>query len=480
MKISWRRAIKWLALGFVGLVLAAYLLIGAGLKWYSSQLAADLAGAAGSRKLSSVAYESRQPHTITLLNHGLSSLYARLALIRSAKKSIELEFFIYDLDFSAKWITSELIARANHGIKIRLLVDFAGPVFQLQPEYAQLLERHGIEVRYYNTSPGYRIVSIHHRNHRKLLVVDDEAAILGGRNIADAYFGVSREYNFLDSDVQVQGEIVKGIRETFDMYWGSQYASAPGLKAPRDFLALEPGEAERRARIESAGRDELASEVVGACRDTVYVTDFPGIAESNRRVYRTIAGLLDGARTEVVGESPYFVLKEEGAALVQSVTRRGVNLQVLTNSLQSTDAFYTVATLWRGLGTVADTGLTLRAFQELRPGTVEGVASRVVESPRWGIHSKRAVIDSKQYLIGTYNIDPRSANLNSEMILVCRDGPEIAQAARADILARMQGAPTVADHDQPDRSALIAGADLPSKLRMLLVTPLADLFNFLL
>jgi putative cardiolipin synthase len=157
-----------------------------------------------------------------------------------------------------------------------------------------------------------------------------------------------------------------------------------------------------------------------------------------------------------------------------------VNLQVLTNSLQSTDAFYTVATLWRGLGTVADTGLTLRAFQQLRKGTVEGVASRLVESPRWGIHSKRAVIDSRQYLIGTYNIDPRSANLNSEMILVCRDGPEIAQAARADILARMQGAPAVADHDQSDRSALIDGADLPSKLRMLLVTPLADLFNFLL
>jgi len=251
VKISWRRAIKWLALGFVGLVLAAYLLIGAGLKWYSSQLAADLAGAAGSRKLPSVVYESRQPHTITLLNHGLSSLYARLALIRSAKKSIELEFFIYDLDFSAKWITSELIARANQGIKIRLLVDFAGPVFQLQPEYAQLLERHGIEVRYYNTSPGYRIVSIHHRNHRKLLVVDDEVAILGGRNIADAYFGVSREYNFLDSDVQVRGDIVKGIRETFDMYWTSQYANTPDLKAPRDFLALEPGEAEdhRRAGV---------------------------------------------------------------------------------------------------------------------------------------------------------------------------------------------------------------------------------------
>jgi putative cardiolipin synthase len=182
----------------------------------------------------------------------------------------------------------------------------------------------------------------------------------------------------------------------------------------------------------------------------------------------------------VVGESPYFVLKWEGAGLVQSVTRRGVDLQVLTNSLQSTDAYYTVATLWRGLDKVADTGLTLRAFQKLHAGTVEGAAGVVAGSPRWGIHSKRAVIDSREYLIGTYNIDPRSANLNSEMILVCRDGPGIAQAARADILARMQGAPEIADHDRYDRAALIDGADLPSQARMFLATPLADLFNFLL
>ncbi len=480
MRLPWPRILKWLVLGFFGLVLAAYLIFAAGLKWYSSQIAADLAGRAGEQALKSVVYESRQPQTVTLLNHGLSSLYARLDAIRNAKKSIELEFFIYDLDFSARWITSELITRAEQGVKVRLLVDFSGPVFQLQPEYAQLLDRHGIEVRYYNTTPTYRIVSVNHRNHRKLLVVDDETAIVGGRNIADSYFGVSPVYNFLDSDVRVRGDIVRSMRETFDLYWGSQYATQPDLRAPRDFLALQPGEAERRARIEAAGREELEREVTGPCHHALYVTDFPGISEQNRRVYRTIAGLLNDARTEVVGESPYFVLKEEGAALVHSVTQRDVSLQVLTNSLQSTDAFYTVATLWRGLGNVADTGLTLRAFQVLRKGTVEGMATRVVDSARWGIHSKRAVIDGRELLIGTYNIDPRSANLNSEMIFVCRDGPEIAEAARADILARMQESTAVAEKDQTNRSGLTDGADLPSQLRMLVVMPLADLFNFLL
>lgn len=480
MRLPWPRIVKWLVLGFLGLVAVAYLVFAAGLKWYSSGIAAGLAGQNGAMPQSAVVYESRQPHTVRLLNHGLSSLYARLDAIRNARRSIELEFFIYDLDFSARWITSELIARADQGVKVRLLVDFSGPVFQLQPEYAQLLAGHGIEVRYYNTTPTYRIVSINHRNHRKLLVADDEVAIVGGRNIADSYFGVSPTYNFLDADVRVQGEIVRGMRETFDLYWNSREASPPDRSAPQDFLALQPGEAERRAQIEAVGREEFAREVAGPCRHTVYVTDFPGISEANRRVYRTIAGLLDGARAEVVGESPYFVLKEDGAELIRSVTRRGVHLQVLTNSLQSTDAFYTVATLWRGLGTVADTGLTLRAFQALRKGTVEGLATRVVDSERWGIHSKRAVIDGRELLIGTYNIDPRSANLNSEMIFVCRDGPEIAAAARADILARMHEAPAVAGQDGTNRAGLTDGADLPSRLRMLLVMPLADLFNFLL
>lgn len=193
-----------------------------------------------------------------------------------------------------------------------------------------------------------------------------------------------------------------------------------------------------------AGAAQLAREEEGPCTDVLYATDFPGVAETNRHVYTTVERLLASASAEVVGESPYFVLTEEGAALVRSVTQKGVAMRVLTNSLATTDAYYTVVALWLGLERVAHSGLTLLAYSTEAPPSDTGEALSPPVASRRGVHAKRAVIDSSQYLICTYNVDPRSANLNSEMILVCRDGPQLAKAARSSILTRMDSAQPVA------------------------------------
>jgi putative cardiolipin synthase len=468
-----RRLLIWAAGGLLALVVLAYASIALGLAWSARELRAEVAGDA----VASVVRESRTPHAVTLLDDGLSSLYARVALIRAARESIALEFFIYDLDFSARWITAELIERARAGVRVRLMVDFAGPVFALRPEYAEFLRRNGIEVRYYNAGPLYRFVSMHHRNHRKLLVVDDAAAILGGRNIADDYFGLSPRYNFVDSDALVRGDIVRGMRETFDLYWQSRYASEPVPQPPRDFLTGWPDDAPRRDALARAGAALLAAEASGTCTDAAFVTDFPGVSEADRRVYPAIAGALSAATREVVGESPYFVLTQEGAQLIGATTARGVRVQVLTNSLLATDAYYTVAALWHRLPLAAASGLTLFAY----PGTPAAAGEAPAPAAtRRGTHAKRAVIDERQYLVGTYNVDPRSANLNSEMVFICRDGPEIATAARASILARTQGAPRVTVAGEADYAALLAGAGPWAIARMLAIVPLANLFGFLL
>ncbi|NJD24286.1 MAG: phosphatidylserine/phosphatidylglycerophosphate/cardiolipin synthase family protein [Betaproteobacteria bacterium] len=470
---SLRRLIGWAAAGLLGSIIVTYATIALGLAWSARELRSEIGG----NGVASLVRESRSPHALTLLDDGLASLYARVALIRSARERIDLEFFIYDLDFSARWITAELIERARAGVRIRLLVDFAGPVFELRPEYAEFLRRNGIEVRYYNAGPLYRFVSMHHRNHRKLLVVDDDSAIVGGRNIADDYFGLSPRYNFVDSDALVRGEIVGGMRESFDLYWQSRYASAPEARAPRDFLAGWPDDAPRRDALLRAGTVRLASQASGVCRDAAFVTDFPGVAETDRRVYPAIAAALSGAGSEIVGESPYFVLTREGARLISATTARGVRMQVLTNSLPATDAYYTVAALWQRLPLAAEGGLTLLAY----PGTPapDAEAAGLVATRR-GTHAKRAVIDGRHYLIGTYNVDPRSANLNSEMVFICRDAPDIAAAARSSILARMEGAPRVAGAGQVDHAALVTGADPWEIARMLAIVPLANLFGFLL
>ena len=171
-----------------------------------------------------------------------------------------------------------------------------------------------------------------------------------------------------------------------------------------------------------------------------------------------------------------------GTMLLKSLrdaAARGVRVRVLTNSLASTDASYAVAALYPRLGSLADTGLTLSAYggaplpsqsTNLRGGT-----------PRWGVHSKRGVIDGETTLLGTYNIDPRSANLNSELMLVCRGQKDLAAEVLASIAAREAASGRVIERGTiVQRSALLGGTALTHRIRFLLEMPIANLFDFLL
>ena len=117
---------------------------------------------------------STAPHTIAHIDQGAASFQRRLELIASARTSIALEFFIYDVDEASRLLTQALIGKAREGVQVRILVDFSAPVFKLKPAYARLLGQAGVKVRYYNTSALYRLVSIQHRSHRKLLIIDEE------------------------------------------------------------------------------------------------------------------------------------------------------------------------------------------------------------------------------------------------------------------------------------------------------------------
>jgi putative cardiolipin synthase len=185
------------------------------------------------------------------------------------------------------------------------------------------------------------------------------------------------------------------------------------------------------------------------------------------------------AQQDAVVESPYFVIKSGGYAVLDDLYKRGVRVRVLTNSLASTDASYAVAALYPRLGSLADTGLTLSAYggaplpsqgNNLRGGT-----------PRWGVHSKRGVIDGETTLLGTYNMDPRSANLNSELMLVCRGQRDLAAEVLASIAAREAASGKVIERGTiVHRSALLGSSPLAQRIRFLLEMPIANLFDFLL
>jgi len=472
------RLLKKIVLGVVGAVLGAYLLLAMGLtvlEWVVRE---------NPKVEESLLAHSAAPHTITHFDQGAASFQRRLELIASAKKSIALEFFIYDVDDASRLLTQALIKKAREGVQVRILVDFSAPVFKLKPAYARLLGEAGVKVRYYNTSAVYRLVSIQHRSHRKLLIVDEETVLTGGRNIANDYFDLSDHYNFLDSDLEVSGPIVKTVFQSFDVYWNSRLATEPATASGTDaeaarFVVPQERDAILRERLRAAGDSYRQSHTAHECRDLRFVTDFPNHGEASRNVFNAIVEELGRAKTEAVVESPYFVIKSGGYAVLDSLHKRGVHVRVLTNSLASTDASYAVAALYPWLGSLADTGLTLSAYGGA-PLPSQGTPLRG-GTPRWGLHSKRGVIDGETTLLGTYNMDPRSANLNSELMFVCRGQKDLAADVLASIAAREAASARVIERGRiVQRSALLGGSPLSHRIRFLLEMPIANLFDFLL
>jgi putative cardiolipin synthase len=472
------RLFKKIVLGVFGGIFAVYLLLAIGLtvlEWIVRE---------NPTVEESLQAHSTEPHRLTHFDQGAASFQRRLELIESARTSIALEFFIYDVDEASRLLTQALIKKARERVQVRILVDFSAPVFKLKPAYARLLGEAGVQVRYYNTSAIYRLVSIQHRSHRKLLIIDGETVLTGGRNVANDYFDLSDHYNFLDSDLEVSGPIVKSVLESFDVYWRSHLSTAPEPDPKPNpeaaqFVLPDAGDAALLEKLRGVGESYRQSHISHECRDLRFVTDYPNHGEASRNVFNAIVAELGRATQEAVVESPYFVIKSGGYAVLEDLHTRGVRVRVLTNSLASTDASYAVAALYPWLGSLAKTGLTLSAYR----GTPLPAQSTNLGggTPRWGLHSKRGVIDGDTTLLGTYNIDPRSANLNSELMFVCRGQKALAAEVLASIAAREAVSGRVIDRGTiVQRSALLGDSLLRQRIRFLLEMPVANLFDFLL
>ena len=375
-----------------------------------------------------------------------------------------------------------MVKKAKQGVKVRLLVDFSAPVFQLRPVYASLMAQAGIEVKYYNTTPLYRLFSVQHRSHRKLLIVDGAKVLTGGRNIGDDYFDLAKSYNFLDSDILVEGEIAKTAQASFDLYWNSDFSESPeqGKNTPeelqklaKDYIAVSEQDKNTAELVMTEGRAKTKERKALICNDMIFVSDFPGRGEAHRQVFSTIVKLVAEAKQEIFVESPYFVIKDDGYQILKNLTDRNVRLDILTNGLYSTDAYYVISALVTRMQWLADSGINLYVYN--------GNAVDEKSTSRWGVHSKRAVIDRKTVLLGTYNIDPRSANLNSELMVVCKDQPDFAEQVLQSIEARLkQSTLAISDKKVVDENAVMAKAETKQKAMVWLAVPLMQFFDFLL
>lgn len=476
---TFRRILKWAGVGLLGLIVGLPTVLY--LAFLGIQEASERQWLGKAPTHEAIDVRSREPHPVALLDVGFDSLAARMRMIEEAKESIELEFFIYEIDTASRLVTQALARKAQQGVRVRILVDFALPIFKLAPQYAETLKAAGVEVRYYNTAGLARFFASNHRTHRKLLVVDRQKAIIGGRNIANDYFDLSEAYNFLDSDMLIQGPIVGAIADSFELYWRSDWVARPedvaagvALGAGRGLLG---GASPQEEALAAELRQHQPQHQLSTCNDIHFVTDYPGSGVERRKVFLEISRLVQEARQQIMVESPYLVLRDDGMALLRGVVQRGVKLRFLTNSLHSTDAYYTVASLAHSLDVLKMPNLEVWAYQ----GSPLTSGLRPSASQRWGVHAKRAVFDDHTVVVGTYNMDPRSANLNSELIVVCRNNAFLARTMIQDMQARMaQSRAIVGTADAGGLDALTEGADDEAIARMRRIAPIANWLDFLM
>lgn len=414
----------------------------------------------------------KSAHQIKLLNHGLASFEERLQMLERAQKTIDVEYFIYNLDKSGRLFTQALIKKAKEGVRVRVLLDYAMIKSTFSPFFAHEMKTYGIEVKYFNPSATLNQFSGTYRNHRKVLIVDGAEAITGGRNIGDEYFDLREDFNFLDRDISVKGEIVKAMQATYDEVWNAEptqfvardrmpqvtdalYRQQKGgvdtfrfqtdlknwkkkIEKARDFLTSN--EEKLLDEVRAKGQAELDKEYSGTCESMSYNSEYPIIGKKNRSeriIKHDINQRIASAKEDILFDSPYFIVNDESKTALETALANKVNVTLLTNSLNSTDAIYVYDVFDSIIKGWIKKGLNSYIYKGTLPENYE-VINDGISKARFGVHAKTFVFDKKDVVIGTYNFDPRSANLNTEMTISCENNPELARVVSEDIEGRMK------------------------------------------
>ncbi|MBR0660657.1 phospholipase D-like domain-containing protein [Neoroseomonas oryzicola] len=385
---------------------------------------------------------------VALVADGLTAFAARVAALRAATKTADLQYYVWHGDLTGTLLAREVVQAADRGVTVRLLLD---DMYAIGAErvLAAMDSHPRIQVRLFNATswrrfgpPGLILEMLFggwhldRRMHNKAWIVDGDCAIAGGRNIGDPYFDASGQFNFRDLDLALRGPPVQAMREVFEAYWShrlSQPLRRISRAAYRRRALRKLSRRLERAWISPEARpyfDRLAgaplvTRLVEGSEDGGFLplppaairvaADPPGKAVGAAPVEdclaRAVHGALHGAAREALIISPYFVPGAEGAAQIEAMARRGVRVSVVTNSLAATDVVAVHGGYARYRERLLAAGVELH---ELKPGGEEEGIS-VFGSRGASLHTKAFVVDGRTCFVGSFNLDQRSIALNTEM-----------------------------------------------------------------
>jgi putative cardiolipin synthase len=375
----------------------------------------------------------------------------RLALVDSAQQSIDLLYYVWYRDFSGLLLLEHVIEAAERGVRVRVVVDDT-LFFKGKKGLGNLDAHPNIEIRIFNpwASAGAarvfetagRAKKLNTRMHNKLLIADGQAAILGGRNIGDHYFGLHHKYNFHDLDVVVLGAEAFESSEIFDHFWSSDqvlpvnaFIEDPSWQTIEDVRTTELDRlrgAEELTEFPIERRDwsdELLALVdrMSLGTSTVeYDRLIPEAGEHSSDAVVRLAELVEQSRHEVLIINAYIIPGDRMMEILREAHERGVRVRMLTNSLASNDVPAVTTKYARYRKPLLEAGVELYEFRsdpEIQPVIVD---THPVEAKTAGFHIKAAVVDREQVYIGSLNLDPRSIRHNTEMGIIVTS-PELAE-----------------------------------------------------
>jgi putative cardiolipin synthase len=350
---------------------------------------------------------------IVPLKSGQDALESRVRSIREAQYSIDIQYYIWKDDDSGLVLLKELITAAARGVRVRLLLDnFNESRYQVGLKI--LDQKPNIEVRLIDTNFKY----LNRRMHNKSFTVDNQLSIVGGRNVGDEYFGLSKESNFKDYDVFMIGPVVDEVSYEFDQYWNCNRSYAVSEKIPTEKRDLRKAQ-KRIADVEDyILKSQVALEkVIPFWSEAHLVYDPPEKLEgkSKENLSMKLRPGITNLEKELLLVSPYFVPGRRGMKTLKELRQRNVRIVILTNSLSSTDVLSTFAGYKKYRKNLLKMGVEIYEFKtvgEPKNSDVLGASSSI------GLHGKVLIGDRQKMFVGSMNLDPRSIDLNTEMGVV--------------------------------------------------------------
>ena len=439
------------------------------------------------------------------LHNGAEAFAARIMTADAAVSSIDAQYYIWHGDLTGYLLLDALRRAADRGVRVRLLLDDNGTA-GLDPELAELNAHPNFEVRLYNPfnlrrlkmlSFAFDFGRLNRRMHNKSFTVDGQVSILGGRNVGDEYFDTGPTALYVDLDVLAVGRIVAEISADFDRYWTSKAVYPAGkivgpppaedpVARALDRLRHNPQMAEYRSILE---RSDIVADL--ARGDTglewtsaMLISDDPAKGTGAVPQRDLLAARLTRAVGDVTqrfdGISAYFVPGKAGVETFAGLERSGVQVRLLTNSLEATDVLPVHAGYAKRRGDLLDAGVALFELRrQAAPGAPKDRAGPFGSSGA-SLHAKTFAVDGARIFIGSFNFDPRSTMLNTEMGLLI-DSARLAGGVHAEFDRNLDGMAwrvernksglIWVDPTEPGAPALAAepGATLPRRIAIALL-----------